>query len=971
MVVKTLIKQSFVSIKQTFNRFISILVIVLLGVGFFTGIRETSPNMKDSLDAYFKKENVYDISLMSTWGITDDEINDLKNKGYNVEGAYSFDTLIHIDDDYVAKVHSYDKNATMNKLIVTEGRLPQSNNECVIEKNKDVGHYKLGDKITIDDDILKEKELTIVGFVKSPLYVSLERGSTKLLNGKVNFYMYSLITNFDSDVFHLAYIDLNTDDSTFSDKYITLRDSEVKKLESISDEYRDKRFNDEKNDALKELNDNIEKYNKEKEDTYKKLDDALDKINKTEKELKSNLTKLNNNEKKAKTEFANKKKELNNNKKEVENGISELKKNISYMESVGMDTTELKAQLSNLEKTLTTINNGYNTLLKQETKTYNEIKSGKAKIESAKKKLESSKVELADNRKKADTEFEDAYKKIEDARKEIDELEKPEWYVLDLDSNLGYYQFSQDSERIAKIAKVFPVLFYLVAILVSLTTMTRMVEEERSELGTLKSLGYEDNQILFKYMLYALLASVIGSILGVIIGTKTIPKIIYGMYCLMYTLGEFVSKVDLVSYLIGTFIAIGCIMLSTYLAVKKSLKEVPAELLRPKSPKAGKRVLLERIPFIWNHLSFSRKVTVRNVFRYKKRFLMTILGISGCTGLIIAGFGLQDCITDMVPNQYEKIFSYDLEITFDKDNKNINKDYEEISKFKEFSKTLKADKDSIELTNIDTNQTIQIIIPFEDYKDFIQIKNRRTNEYYDLNDKVIVSEKLYKLLKLKNDDELDIKLNDNTYKTKVGGSTENYIMHYIYMSKKEYNSDSFNTMFVKINNLTEESRNALSKKLKEYDSVSKLTYNSLSRSIFDDAMKNLGSITIILIVSAGLLAFVVLYNLSNINISERKRELASIKVLGFYDSEVYKYVSRENTILTVIGMAFGCLIGYVLTMYLIKTCEFDMTMFSPKISIYSYIYSLLITLGFTILVNIATYFALKKIKMVESLKSVE
>ena len=971
MVVKTLIKQSFVSIKQTFNRFISILVIVLLGVGFFTGIRETSPNMKDSLDAYFKKENVYDISIMSTWGITDDEINDLKNKGYNVEGAYSFDTLIHIDDDYVAKVHSYDKNATMNKLIVTEGRLPQSNNECVIEKNKDVGHYKLGDKITIDDDILKEKELTIVGFVKSPLYVSLERGSTKLLNGKVNFYMYSLITNFDSDVFHLAYIDLKTDDSTFSDKYISLRDSEVKKLESISDEYRDKRFNDEKNDALKELNDNIDKYNKEKEDTYKKLDDALEKINKTEKELKSNLTKLNNNEKKAKTEFANKKKELNNNKKEVENGISELKKNIAYMESVGMDTTELKVQLSNLEKTLTTINNGYNTLLKQETKTYNEIKSGKAKIESAKKKLESSKVELADNRKKADTEFEDAYKKIEDARKEIDELEKPEWYVLDLDSNLGYYQFSQDSERIAKIAKVFPVLFYLVAILVSLTTMTRMVEEERSELGTLKSLGYEDNQILFKYMLYALLASVIGSILGVIIGTKTIPKIIYGMYSLMYTLGEFVSKVDLVSYLIGTLIAIGCIMLSTYLAVKKSLKEVPAELLRPKSPKAGKRVLLERIPFIWNKLSFSRKVTVRNVFRYKKRFLMTILGISGCTGLIIAGFGLQDCITDMVPNQYEKIFSYDLEITFDKDNKNINKDYEEISKFKEFSKTLKADKDSIELTNIDTNQTIQIIIPFEDYKDFIQIKNRRTNEYYDLNDKVIVSEKLYKLLKLKNDDELDIKLNDNTYKTKVGGSTENYIMHYIYMSKKEYNNDSFNTMFVKINNLTEESRNALSKKLKEYDSVSKLTYNSLSRSIFDDAMKNLGSITIILIVSAGLLAFVVLYNLSNINISERKRELASIKVLGFYDSEVYKYVSRENTILTVIGMAFGCLIGYVLTMYLIKTCEFDMTMFSPKISIYSYIYSLLITLGFTILVNIATYFALKKIKMVESLKSVE
>ncbi len=971
MVVKTLIKQSLISIKKTFNRFISILVIVLLGVGFFTGIRETSPNMKDSLDTYFKKENVYDISLMSTWGITNDEIEKLISLGYTVEGSYSFDAIIHIDDDYVAKVHSYNPSSKMNNIIVTEGRLPKNNNECVIEKSKDVDDYKLGDKIIINDDILKEKELTIVGFIKSPLYVSLERGSTKLLNGKVNFYMYSLITNFDSDVYTEAYIDLNTDKSTFSDEYLKLRDNTVKKLEEISDEFKIDRFNKEKNNALKELNENIEKYNKEKKDTYEKLDSAESKINKALKDIKNNLTKLNNNEKKAKTEFANKKKELNNNKKQVESSITELKNNIAYMESINMDTTELKTKLSSLESTLKTINNGYNALLKQETKTYSEIKSGRNKIETAKKKLENSKKELEENRKKADEEFEEAYEKIENFRKDIDSLEKPEWYVLDLDSNLGYYQFSQDSERISKIAKVFPVLFYIVAILVSLTTMTRMVEEERSELGTLKSLGYEDSQILFKYMLYALLASVIGSVIGVIVGTKTIPKIIYGMYSLMYTLGDFVSKVDLISYLIGTLIAIGCIMLSTYLAVKKSLKEVPAELLRPKSPKAGKRVLLEKINFIWKRLSFSRKVTVRNVFRYKKRFLMTILGIGGCTGLIIAGFGLQDCITNMVPNQYENIFSYDLEITFDKDNKNIDKDYEEISKFKEFSKTLKVNKESIELTNIDTNQTIQIIIPFDNYDDFIKIRNRKTMEKYNLNDKVIVSEKLYKLLNLKDNDELDIKLNDNIYKTTVGGNTENYIMHYIYMSKKEYNDDSFNTMFVKINNLTEKSRKELSKKLKEYDSVSMLTYNSLSRSIFDDAMDNFGSVTIVLIVSAGLLAFVVLYNLSNINISERKRELASIKVLGFYDTEVYKYVSRENTILTVIGMLLGCVIGYVLTMYLIKTCELDITMFSPKISIYSYLYSLLLTLIFTILVNIATYFSLKKIKMVESLKSVE
>lgn len=971
MVVKTLTKQSFLSIKKTFKRFLSILAIVLLGVGFFTGIRQTSPNMEESVDEYFKKQNVYDINLMSTWGITKDEINILKEKGYDVEPSYSVDALIRIDDDYVVKVHSYDPNAKMNKLIVVEGRLPETNTECVIEKNKDLGNYKIGDTITIDNDTLKEKTLKIVGFVKSPLYISRERGSTKLLNGKVNFYMYSLITNFDSDYYTESYIKLNNSESTYSKSYEQLINTEEDKLEVITNEFIETRFNNEKNDALKELNDNIDKYNKEKKDAYKKLDDAEAKINKNEKTLNSNLTKLNNNEKKAKETFKTKKQEIETNKKKVNDGISTLKKNIAYLESVGGDTTALKAQLSVLESNLKKLNEGYNTLLKQEKSTYKEISSARTKINNGKKQIEKAKKELEDNRKKADKEFADAYKKIEDAKKEIDELEKPEWYILDLDSNVGYYSFSQDSERINKLAKVFPLLFYIVAVLVSLTTMTRMVEEERGELGTLKSLGYNDNQILFKYIIYALLATTIGSVLGVIIGSKTIPSIIYGMYSLMYTLGDFVNSFDLTSALLGSLIAIGCILLSTYLAVKKSLKEVPAELLRPKSPAAGKRVLLERIPFIWKHLSFSRKVTVRNVFRYKKRFLMTILGIAGCTGLIITGFGIQDCITDMVPNQYEEIFSYDLEITFNKDSKTLDKDYEEISKLEEFTGTLKVNKEAIDILNKDTNQTVQLIVPFDDYSDFIKIQDRKSKKQYSLKDKIYVSEKLYKLLNLKENDTLKIKLDDKEYTTKVGGNTENYIMHYIYMSKDVYDSDSYNTMLVKVNNLTDETRKELSKKLKEYDSVSKLTYNSLSRTIFDDAMENFGQVSGILIVSAGLLAFVVLYNLSSINISERKRELASIKVLGFYDNEVYNYIGRENKILTFIGMLLGCLIGYILTMYIIKTCELDITMFSPKISIYSYIYSLGITLVFTILVDIATYFSLKRIKMVESLKSVE
>ena len=495
MVVKTLTKQSFLSIKKTFKRFLSILAIVLLGVGFFTGIRQTSPNMEESVDAYFKKQNVYDINLISTWGITKDEINILKEKGYDVEPSYSIDALIRTDDDYVVKVHSYDPSAKMNKLIVIEGRLPQTNSECVIEKNKNLSNYKIGDTITIESDTLKEKTLKIVGFVKSPLYISRERGSTKLLNGKVNFYMYSLITNFDSDYYTESYIKLKNNESIYSKRYEQLINIEEDKLKEITNKFIETRFNNEKSDALKELNDNIDKYNKEKKDTYKKLDDAEAKINKNEKILNNNLTKLNNNEKKAKETFKTKKQEIEINKKKINDGITTLKKNIAYLESVGGDTTALKVQLSALETNLKKLNDGYKTLLKQEKSTFKEISSARTKINNGKKQIEKARKELENNRKKADKEFADAYQKIEDARKEIDELDKPEWYILDLESNVGYYSFSQDSERINKLAKVFPLLFYIVAVLVSLTTMTRMVEEQRVQIGTLKALGYTKGKI--------------------------------------------------------------------------------------------------------------------------------------------------------------------------------------------------------------------------------------------------------------------------------------------------------------------------------------------------------------------------------------------------------------------------------------------------------------------------------------------
>ena len=495
-----------------------------------------------------------------------------------------------------------------------------------------------------------------------------------------------------------------------------------------------------------------------------------------------------------------------------------------------------------------------------------------------------------------------------------------------------------------------------------------MVEEERSQIGTLKSLGYKDNAIMFKYVLYASLATIIGGMIGVLIGYRILPDLCFEMYKNMYRIGNI--KLSYYSSLTfqGMMIALLCTLGATIYTCRKVLKSSPASLLRPVAPPPGKRVLLEKIPVIWNRLTFSYKVTIRNVFRYKKRFLMTIIGIAGCTGLILAGFGLKDCIVKMVPHQYEDIFNYDAKITLD-ENKNSNT-ITEINKLKEVKDTIEIQEETVTLENKDTNQTITLISPKTSLEGFIKLQNRKTHEKYKLNNGIIITEKLAKLLDIEENDTLEF-TGTTTYKEKVTNITENYLFHYIYLPKKEYKENSYNTVLVKTKKLTENEEKTLANKLKEISGVSNITFTSKTRHVFDDTMDSFAYVSLILIISAGALAFVVLYNLSSVNISERRRELATIKVLGFYDKEVYQYINRENTILTLIGILLGLGIGNILTMYIIKTCELDMLMFDPTIAWPSYIYAILITVAFAILVNIILYFSLKKIDMIESLKSVE
>ena len=854
--MRKLYKEFFVSIRKSFKRFLSITLIVLLGVGFFAGFRATSPDMKDTLSRYYKENNMYDIELMSNYGISQDDISKIKDKGYDIEGSISFDVVVNNDDSlYAVKVMSYDKNSDINKLVLMEGRMPSNSLECVIERNDYTEDYKIGDSIYLDSDDVKNKELKIVGIVKSPLYVSDERGSTNLLTGKINYYLYTDISNFNTDVYTEAYIDIDSDNDIFDSKYEDEVDDYEKKLEDVTDIIGNSNY----------------------EEIVKQYEDGIDEATSLYEE---NLDRYND------------------------------IKDVTYIDSTVKDTM--------------------------------------------KDELDSAKV------------------KIDNLKKELDELDKVEWYVLDLNSNAGYYSYDADTERIANIAKVFPMVFFVVAILICLTTMTRMVEEERIQIGTLKSLGYDDVSISFKYVLYAMLATVIGSLVGVVIGFNIIPNIIFNMYKIMYNVDGFVSSFYWGLTLQGMVIALICTVGATIYACAKTLKEVPASLLRPKAPTAGKRVWLEYIPFIWKRLKFSSKVTVRNVFRYKKRMFMTILGIAGCTGLILAGFGLKDCITNLVPNQYEKIFNYQVEVTL---NDNLNVDeldsvYEQVNELDEVNKALKVEKESIEIKNKDTNQSITLVVPFSDTSDFIKLQDRKSGKKFDLGSGAIVTEKISNLLDINEGDNLVLD-GKKDYKVVVSDITENYLYHYVYMSRDVYGSDSYNTILVKTDEMSVKEEQEFSNKLKDIDGVSSMSFTSSTEDMFDSTMKNFSYVSLVLIVSAGMLAFIVLYNLASINISERNREMATIKVLGFYDKEVYNYIGRESNILTIIGIAFGMGIGVVLTRFIIKTCEIDILMFDSNIKAISYVYAILITLIFTIVVNIVTYFSLKKIDMISSLKSAE
>ena len=671
--------------------------------------------------------------------------------------------------------------------------------------------------------------------------------------------------------------------------------------------------------------------------------------------------------------------------RQITDGKSQIAAAISQLDSTKSQITDGKAQILSAWALLNEKEDTLNASKAQLASGEQELADGRSEYEQAAKEAEE---QITDGQAKitdGEKQLTDAKQQIADAKAEIKKIENPKWYVQTREDALTEYQgYGDNADRMRSIGKVFPVLFFLVAALISLTTMTRMVEEQRVQIGTMKALGYGKAAIAGKYIGYALIATLGGSIFGVLAGEKILPFIIIYAYMILYKHLPAILVPYHMSYALqASVIAVACTLIATIASCYKELAAEPAELMRPAAPKQGKRILLERIGIIWKHLNFTWKSTVRNLIRYKKRFFMTIFGIGGCMALMVVGFGLKDCIYEIVSLQYEKVQFYDAATYMSDDISEENRQqlHDYLDQNADIKETIEARMQKTDVKSASGKKTLYLMVPSDNEKieDFLSFHSRTNkDEVYSLKkDEVILTEKMASLLNVKVGDELTIEDEDRGDQTvTVGAICENYMSHYLYLSPEKYEElygvpAEYNTIIYSVKDGKDDQIEKIGTKLLSMDGVLNVSYTSSIEGRLDDMLRSLNLVIVVLIVSAGMLAFVVLYNLNNINITERQRELATLKVLGFYDGEVASYVYRENILLTIIGSVVGMVLGNLLHRYIILTVEVEEAMFGRQIHWQSYLYSFLFTVAFSLFVNWVMFYKLKKIDMVESLKSVE
>lgn len=1170
---KVLVTDAVRTVKRTAPRFISIIAIVALGISFFAGMNATAPDMLDTMKEYMTSSNAMDIQVISTAGLTDENIRVIGSiTGIEaIKGEKYFDGNVKANGEVVSDIdgsemtvrvlsldaeaalnceNGYSDPSYMNRPELIEGTWPTSPNQCVVDRStlSTPDEFKIGTVLSISSDsadvteALVNTEYTVVGIIRTPLYISYERGNTNVGTGKLGTFCYVPSDNFLSDYYTSVSIRLEGSDDydIYSDEYDKYVAEYTDYIASISAELLAPRVDSLRNEYTVKVADAETEYAQTKKQVEQSIAEGEEQVKlildmaingdaqlaqyKEEYNTKSaeaerilGENKLEHstqyalweekmqqyNEAKAKIDqYANAETELANAKTEwnvaslqvtsllatvdqLENLLVTTRSAIDQFNATQDDGTQgmidrltqsgivgpeldqiinainrftavgtaeemasyMEPQLQTLEQKLAQTKEDLlqskavlaekEAELQEAERLVEELKQieavliqTKAELDSAEKALTGAgydiqfgelevltqlstlqnqiaiyETSVAAAKERADTieaEFEaaknEAYDKLERARNQLNQaqqfllgLDNAKWYVNNRSEALfGYDDYETTAKRTAALSLIFPWFFFLVSALVCLNTMTRMIEEDRTILGTFKALGMTDKEIMSKYIIYALMASGIGSVAGSFLGFAVFPIAVTTAYKIFFDMPGVIISYRIGYALPGIAVAIGSTVLATYLTCRKSLRVLPASLMRPKAPKSGKKVFLENFPALWSRLGFTWKVTFRNVFRNMKRFVMATLAVAGCTALLLAGFGLNDSIDRTMQNQFIKedcVWGYDMQIVLNGSYDTTVSEcpaYETVKSKALVSSALLTHMKVYDAVSQDGTESLEsyLVVPENaaELGKYIKLTNRKTGDTHQLTDSgAIITEKLSSTLGVKEGDWFNLKL-DETYSVRipVAAIVENYAFHYIYLSDNLYTSIfgsapdyNYITANLAVANLSQEQKNALAAELMSEYEISAVAYTSQIQNSFENIMDSISAVVLILIVSAALLAFIVLYNLSIINITERIKEIATIKVLGFDNLEVSSYIFRENIILTLIGIVEGLICGVLLHKVVITFAEVDVIMFGRGLSIQSFLYSAVLAFVFSMFVSLVLHRKLKKVDMVESLKSTD
>jgi putative ABC transport system permease protein len=1059
---KTYIKTILREIRGSLSRFVAIFAIAALGVGFLAGLLATTPDMKQSMNRYFRETNMMDIFIKSTMGITANDVSALESMDETalVLPAYVMDSLVRtsLEEILVARIYglpldSAGDSGFVNKMELTAGRFPERDDECLVQQGGGYfGEFTIGDVFFLEPSAAEEQEIyrvnsyTVTGIVKSPLFISFDREPAGIGNGRLGAALYVRDSSFALPVYTDVYLTLAGGQhlTAFTDPYQKFVDEGLAKIKTLGEER--SRFREE--DILLEarargrieIDRGTEEYERARITAQKelaagrqKLDDGIRELEQGEADLKEAEKRVTQGRVTLTEEQERVKKELEDNENRLRKGgdeiaagrriLAESKARLDAARNevektrasrIRMATARGREGVAQYDAGLKAWEEGMNTLAESErelrrgralleqgrSQAAAEFKRAEAEIAAAEAEIAAGWLELSEGRQelvRGEAEYATTRAEAEkmlrqgeedllDAQRKIGSIviDSPRWYVLDRNANVGCANYRANVEKIADLARVFPVFFLLVAVLVVLTTMTRMVEEERGQVGILKALGYRKRIIAAKYLIYCGITGILGSALGMVSGFWGLPLIIYNAFGTRYRLPPLVLEFNWSFGLMACGMVLLCTMGATVYASYSSLWEKPAALMRPRPPRAGKRIFLEYIPFIWMPLTFTYKVTARNLIRYKKHFFMTVTGIAGCTALMLVGFGLRDSLVYIARTQFENILKYDLRLELEKDGfaagEEIIHSYLSNTRAIQSGGYTELHISNTYVIHADERIGVSMYIPekAETLSDFINLWNRNTNKPISFTvDSAVVTEKIADIMGITVGDRFILENTDGRRGEFIlTGITENYVGNYVYLGADAYRdvfagSLHYNTLLVKTGVEDPSDQDAIITRILESDLILGAEFTSHVQISYNNLLSSMSLVILILIAAAGSLAMIVLYNLTYININERSRELATLRVLGFHREEAAAYIFREITILSIVGVAAGLVLGIPLHRFIISVAETTDLMFGRKIAPSSFVFSGVITLLFSALVDLMMLGKIRKIPMAESMKAVD